>query len=137
MTAPDAELAGPPSPAGPIILLADDDPDVLQATAQLLRDCGYAVLSAQSALEAAMVSAQCPGPIDLLLTDFDLGSNLGTELVSLLQIVRPSLRVLITSGHPDLGGTLVVKDRQFTCLQKPFTKDQLVTRIAEVMADWR
>lgn len=135
MTTFDAALADAPSPARTVILLADDDGDVLQVTAALLRDCGYAVLLAQNALEAALVSAQCPGPIDLLLTDFDLGSNLGTDLATLFQIVRPAVKVLITSGSElDGGNTLVMKDRRFSFLRKPYTRDQLVRRINEVMA---
>jgi DNA-binding NtrC family response regulator len=142
MTMPDLEPsnlepAEAASATQAVILLVDNNAQVLQETAALLRDCGYAVLVAQSALEAAIVAAQRSGRIDLVLTDFDLGSNLGTDLAALLQIVQPSVRVLITSSscQPDVGDTPLTSDRQFHFLRKPFTRDQLIGRIGNLIAN--
>jgi len=117
------------------ILVVDDDIDVLRMTGTFLRDFGYTVLEAQSAFEAALASAEFRGQIDLLLTDLDLGSNLGTDLAVLLGITKPSLKVLVISGRAGLGlnDTLTVRDQRFPCLGKPFTRAQLQQRITEVL----
>ena len=93
-----------------MILLVDDDLDVLQMTGGFLRDFGYTVLEAHSAFEGALVSAHCQGRIDLLLTDLDLGSNLGTDFASLLLVMKPSLKVLVVSGRNGLENTLSVRE---------------------------
>src|SRR5579871_5122143 len=104
-TTSDAALADAPFFPRHVILVADDNVNVLHVTAAVLRDCGYAVLLAQNALEAALVSARCAGQIDLLLTDFNLGTNLGTDLAVLFQIVHPAIKVLIISGSEPGGNT--------------------------------
>jgi len=136
MTTPNLEAPVAASATPPVILLVDDDAQVLNATGALLQESGYAVLVAQSALEAAIVSAQCSRRIALVLTDFDLGNNLGTDLAALLQIVQPSVKVLIISSscQPDVGDAPLTSERQFHFLRKPFTKDQLIGRIGHLIA---
>lgn len=135
MTRPDVEPADPASATRSVILLVDDDAQALQVTGAMLRDCGYAVLVAQSALEAVL-SAQRLGRIDLVVTDFDLGSNLGTDLAALLQIVQPLVKVLILSSscQPEAGDEALPNDRQFHFLRKPFTKGELIHRIDNLIA---
>jgi hypothetical protein len=62
-----------------------------------------------------------------------LGANLGTDLAILPSIVRPSVKVLVISGRAGLTGTLHVKDQQFPCLGKPFTRLQLQQRITDIL----
>ena len=133
MTSQPGDLSSQSTAAPAVILLVDDDLDVLQLTGGFLRDFGYTVLEAQSAFEGALVSAQCQGRIDLLLTDLDLGSNLGTDLASLLLVMKPSLKVLVVSGQNGLENTLSVGNQQFPCLGKPFTRRELQQRITEVL----
>lgn len=113
----------------------DDDVDVLRMIGSFLRDFGYNVLEAQSAFEAALASAEFQGRIDLLLTDLNLGSNLGTDLATLLGITKPSIKVLVITGRAGFehNDTLAVRGQHFPCLGKPFTRAQLQERITKVL----
>lgn len=67
----------------PLLLVADDDPSTLAATARLLRIGGYEVIEAQSGAEAeARTLAARP---DLVLLDVDLGDDDGREVCARLK----------------------------------------------------
>ena len=58
----------------------------------------------------------------------------GDELAARMQSVRPGLRVLFMSGHPDSSRGLrhmVAGGRLF--LKKPFTQEDLTRKVREVL----
>jgi CheY-like chemotaxis protein len=124
-----SSLPAPPA----TILVVDDDVEILRMVAGFLKDFGYAVQEAQSAIEAALVLSQLRGRIDMLITDLDLGTDLGTELAAQLVIAKPSLKVLVISGRVGPGETLTFEDHRFPCLRKPFTRTDLQKRIQDVL----
>lgn len=102
--------AGAPADA-PIVLLAEDDPDVREGVAAALREANYNVLAAsdgQTALDAA------PDRLDLLVSDVLMPHVSGVELARRLRARQPDLKVLFMSCLPvprgiDLPGPLVRK----------------------------
>jgi CheY-like chemotaxis protein len=125
-------LSSPPASPS-TILVVDDDVEILRMVAGFLGDFGYAVWEAQSPIEALLVLSQLQGRIDMLLTDLDLGTGLGTELAAQLVVAKPSLKVLVVSGSVVTGDTLTFEDHRFPCLRKPFTRTQLQKRIQDVL----
>jgi PAS domain S-box-containing protein len=122
---PDGQAADPP-PAG-TVLITDDEPAVLRATARMLQRNGYTALEAASGLQALEILAA--NDVQLLITDFLMPGMTGTELADLARQLRPGLPVLHMSGYTppgDLGG-------QPTFLHKPFTAEQLLAKIRALL----
>ena len=85
-----------------VVLAVDDNVEVLTSAVNQLEVLGYRVLSTSSP-EAALKILGGPEPVDLLFTDIVMpgglnGKRLAIEACSL----RPNLKVLFTSGFPNV-----------------------------------
>ena len=126
--------SGAPAGNGETVLILEDDALVLETTADVLRGSGYKVLVALDADEALEL-ADAHGPVDVLLSDVVLGGqSAGPETAKLLQQRQPQLRVLFMSGYaPDRYNARSVMD-EATMLRKPFSHDELLNRISELLS---
>jgi len=116
------------------ILLAEDDEMVRNLVCEVLKRYDYQVLEATNGGEAARLSEEYQGPIDLLLTDVIMPEMSGRELAKRLVQLRPEMKVLYMSGYPDHAivqhGML---DPETPFLQKPFTPHALARRVRDVL----
>ena len=114
---------------GRTILVADDDPSILDLLDDVLTDEGYRVLRARDGAQAlARLEA---GGCDLLLTDNMMPVMSGTELIARLR-ERPDLAVpvILMSAAPPIPrpGPPVV------FLAKPFDLADLLATVATLLA---
>ncbi|MEI9892514.1 MAG: response regulator [Chthoniobacter sp.] len=79
------------------ILLVEDDADLREMAATLLRQLGYTVLTAANGV-AALTLKRNAGHIDLLFTDVVMPHMSGKELADRMQALHAHTRVLFTSG---------------------------------------
>jgi CheY-like chemotaxis protein len=115
------------------VLVVEDDPLVRTVVARELATQGYRVTEATDG-EAALERLSKPEqPFDLLITDLAMPRMDGRELAERAAQVRPGLPVLLMSGHPDevTRRVLVEADRPY--LQKPFTAEELMSRVEEML----
>ena len=118
--------------ANETILLVEDQPEVRQYVAILLRACGYGVIECPDA-ETAL--AQCGGPIDLLLTDVVMPKVSGTELAAKVRAAQPGVRLLFMSGYSDeVLSWRSDSQGKASFIQKPFTPDALAAKIREILS---
>ncbi|MEZ5099808.1 MAG: ATP-binding protein [Thermoleophilia bacterium] len=125
--------AQPPAPRGAgVVLLVEDDPLVGSSVERMLQRLGYAVLAARGADEALALLVARDQPVDLLLTDVIMPGASGRELAGRVTALRPGTPVLYMSGYTDaeLGPTDLL---DAALLHKPFTRDALGARLAEVL----
>jgi DNA-binding response OmpR family regulator len=95
---------------------------------------GYTALSAPDREQAVAALEGAGGRIDLLLTDVILPTVRGSELAEQLRARFPGLRVLYMSGYPaDAITHSGVLAEGVPFLQKPFTPDELVHKVREVL----
>lgn len=81
------------------ILLVEDDPIVLESTAELLADGGCAVRRATCVEEAMIALAEGPPPA-VLVTDISLANDRsGLDLARVVAERWPEVKVLIVSGE--------------------------------------
>jgi len=112
--------------AGTILLVEDEEP-VRRLGKRILEQDGFTVLVAEHAAEAMRVAARWDGPIDLLVTDVVMPGRSGVELAHDLEVQRPGLPVLFTSGYPETTrGRWEPNEGWGAFLQKPFTPAELV-----------
>ena len=129
--------ANPPSisagSAGEVILVVEDDPMMLKFTIQAVRELGYTVLHADNAAAALAILDDRPD-ILLLFTDVVMPEVGGKKLVDQALKKHPALKVLYTTGYTANavvhGGVL---DAGVNLLGKPFTLDQLATKLRVVL----
>ncbi len=125
-----------PAPVGrgETILLVEDEPSLRATTREVLEGHGYAVLEAASGVEA-LACATCGDAVDLVLTDVVMPGLNGRELAEELRRQHPTLPVLYMSGYSNgLLGTTHILDEDIAFLEKPFTADQLLCKLHDVLA---
>ncbi|HEY7725483.1 MAG TPA: PAS domain S-box protein [Anaeromyxobacteraceae bacterium] len=123
-----ADAREPAAGGNETILLAEDEPQVRAIAARVLSGRGYVVLQASDGAQALRAAAAHAGPIHLLVTDVVMPELGGRDLAERLAADRPGLRVLFTSGYT-AGG--LAEGAAF--LPKPFTPDQLASRVRELL----
>jgi DNA-binding response OmpR family regulator len=116
------------------ILVVDDEETDRTSMLNGLEREQFRVIGAGTYNEALAVCASTPG-ISFLVADVALPDGNGCALAIAIRQMLPRVKVLFVSGH--VGGEacryygLDVTDSHF--LRKPFTADQLVARVKEVM----
>ena len=131
-----ARVRAEPVPTTATVLVVDDEPAVRSMSARILRRGGFHVVEAATGAEAlALVGLE--GPPRLVLTDLMMPGMGGVELARRLKERWPALPVVFMSGYWAeeltrqglLGGGA---DRDL--IQKPFTPDALVARVAAAIS---
>ncbi|TFI58601.1 PAS domain S-box protein [Sphingomonas parva] len=117
---PAVEAAPPVGAAGAgRALVVDDEPLVLEGTAEIVAGLGYEVVQAGSAAEALDLLAE--GSFDLLITDHLMPGMSGTELARAARTRWPAMHLLIVSGYADVDDIAPDLPR----LAKPFRAAEL------------
>ena len=138
----------PSAPAGPTVLVVDDDATVVAYCKKILQEAGCSTLSASGSSEALKICKQHGGTIDLLITDlvlpppeFSFASSEnefphvhGHELALRALRMRKDLHVILMSGNPDadLAGYGIRKDT-LPFLSKPFDPPAFVSLVKQTL----
>ncbi|MDR7040388.1 PAS domain S-box-containing protein [Methylobacterium sp. BE186] len=111
------------------VLVADDDPLVLENTAAMLEDLDHRVIEARSGEEALALLRRTRG-LDLVITDQAMPSMTGTQLAEQIAVERPGLPVILASGYAEAPAEHhLVLPR----LSKPFDQDTLALAVADAL----
>lgn len=118
------------STEGTRILIAEDEPGVLESLEQILTRSGYQVTTASTGDMAAQLFEQDPS-FDALLTDIVMPGELqGTTLAKALRKIRPDLPIVFMTGYASEatvhGNGLRVEDIR---LMKPVMRADLLAAI--------
>jgi PAS domain S-box-containing protein len=114
------------------ILVVDDDDMVRAIVLKHLTALGYDTIQATSASEALNI-VERGETFDLLFTDMVMpGSMSGLDLADAVRAKRPDVKVLLTSGYPDL------KERHdsfmdFALIKKPYRRPDLQAAIRALL----
>ncbi|CAN5146050.1 hypothetical protein BH10PSE13_BH10PSE13_07290 [soil metagenome] len=126
--------AGGRGRSGETILIVEDDEEVRAYTVEIVRELGYQVHEAHDGASALRLIERPDIAIDLLFTDVVMPGMSGKELAETARELRPSLKILYTSGYTRHaivhGGRL---DAGVSLLSKPFTFQAVADRIRELL----
>ncbi len=118
------------SGSGARVLLVEDDELVRHALSLTLSDFGFDVVTSEDGMGALQALA-AHGPFHLLLTDLTMPGGIdGADLAARVRQLYPTMKILITTGHPPehLAGS------GFTLLRKPLRTEALVSAIKAALA---
>jgi len=132
---PDSEPA--PDPEGDkeeTILVLEDDDEVRANSVDSLRELGYRVIEAHDGPSALRLLERQPR-VDLLFTDIVLPGGLtGAEVALRARTLRPTLKVLFTTGYARNAiihhGRL---DKGVQLIVKPFSFSDLAVKVRDVI----
>jgi CheY-like chemotaxis protein len=118
------------------VLVVEDDEEVLSAALEGLQDLGYRVVPATNAAQALDI-LRGDTPVEILFSDIVMpGGMNGVQLAVEARRLRPSIKVLLTSGYADtvlrqadgLPGDLQV-------LGKPYRRAELASKLRLVVGE--
>jgi len=132
---PHLALGGPPTDAGACgtVLLVEDEEQVRELAAEILRELGYTVIAATDGPDA-LRRLRSDVRVDVLVTDVGLPGGLnGRQVADAAREHRPGLPVLFTTGYSGsiLAGLLAPG---MEVIGKPFTFDALAAKMQAMLA---
>lgn len=118
------------------IMIIDDDDQVREMVRRLLEYAGYEVMEAADGdVGMAMLEKESA---DLVITDILMPNKEGLETIMGLRRSRPNLPIIAISGGGWSGshGYLSTADKlgATRTLSKPFTSQEMIDTVAEVLA---
>jgi CheY-like chemotaxis protein len=117
-----------------IVLIAEDRGELRELLERVLLEFGYEAIAAENVDHALAVLADRERRIDVLLTDVVMPRMSGVELAARAAEMRPGIKVLYMSGYaPDPQHRALFGSEGAAFLQKPFTPDELATRLAALL----
>jgi PAS domain S-box-containing protein len=123
---------------GELILIVDDEAPIRAMTSQALQAFGYRTLVAEDGTAAVSLFAQRQGDIDVVLLDMMMPFMDGQMTARALDRIRPGVRVIGTSGLEGQRRVAEAEGIHFAAfLPKPYTADQLLRVLSEVLAPGR
>ena len=119
---------------GVTVLVVEDEDQVRELMLRALQNAGCTVIAASSGHEA-LSSVDPRTRLDLVVADVVMPGGHGPEVVRLLRRTRPRLRALYVSGYAAQFGTSGSSspDAEPHFLQKPFTLDEFIDAVREVL----
>lgn len=123
----------PPAPGNrEVILVVEDEDRVRTMTVEALRGLGYEVI-AVSDPRAALDELRLIPHLHLVLTDVVMPGMNGPALADRIKALRPSVKVLYTTGYSRNAVLSPALDREVGLLPKPFTIDQLMSKVRQTL----
>ncbi len=116
------------------ILLIEDELMIKEMTSRMISRMGYTVMSADNPANAIDLIGDLDCNIDLLLTDVIMPGMNGCKLAEQLLTKQPDMKCLFMSGYPaNVISKQGVLEEGVHFIQKPFSKNDLATKIRAVL----
>ena len=118
------------------MLIVDDEPDMVDSCARILRRAGYRCLTAGDPQRAAgLLESERP---DLLLTDLKMPGMDGMALLRRAKELDPALPVVVITAFATIESAVsAIKDGAFDYLPKTFSVDQLTLVVERALRQRR
>ena len=116
------------------ILIVEDEEQVRVLAESILQENGHTTLSASTS-DQALAVLENGEQVDLIFTDIGLQSEIQAGLALAQEAVKktPNLPVLYTTGQGLTDGMRALFVERFGFLAKPYTSEQLVTAIQNLL----
>ncbi len=114
------------------ILLAEDDGEVRNLIAEILRGGGYNVVEASDGAETLNKFFESKDEIKVVLLDMVMPGKNGREVFEEIKKIKPEIKGLFMSGYSfDILGDEIIRDTCF--IAKPVSPIELLKRLRELL----
>ncbi|MBP1926816.1 nitrogen-specific signal transduction histidine kinase [Sedimentibacter acidaminivorans] len=117
---------------GNLIMLVDDDINVLDIEAELLEDLGYEVKKFDNSLKAIEFYEKEYEKINFVVLDLLMPIMGGKELHEKLKKINKEVIPIFITGYSGQAECEEIINSGYTIVEKPFTFDELSTKIAKI-----
>ena len=132
---PAAEQPKLSLPEGKGRILVVDDVDLLRDFARnFLELAGFTVLTAESGQEAIQLLEHAREPVDVILTDYNMPSMNGIDLVKLVAVRWPKTKFILASGYLDEKTQSSMRIHNATLILKPYAIHDVIKIITDKLA---
>ncbi len=126
---PAADSADPARRYNGRVMLVEDETSVRELTAQALEALGFEVVTAPTA-DQALDLLRGGTAVDVVLSDIVMpGTRSGVDLARTLRVLKPTLAVVLASGHP----VRIEEAPDVPLVAKPYEIQAVAARLAEAM----
>src|SRR5260370_23416091 len=106
------------------ILLVDDEAQLLELCAQVMKLCGFSVVTAEGPVQAiSLMAEEMIEKIDVAILDYHMPVMNGCALADRLRSMRPKLKIILYSGAID------IPQSEMTSVDVFIPKDDGITRL--------
>jgi DNA-binding NtrC family response regulator len=118
-----------------LVLLVEDDDQVRVLAESILQEGGHQTLAASTAEQALALLTDDKQSIDLVFTDIGLHSDTQAGLLMAQEAIKraPDTPVLYTTGQGLSDGLQAMFVERFGFLAKPYTAEQVLTAIENLL----
>lgn len=112
------------------ILVVDDEEEIVNICARLLKKFGYEVLTAAGGKQAVELVRQHGAEISVVILDMTMPEMSGRQTYEAMRKLRPGIKVLLCSGSSIEGHAQQLLDRGCSgFIQKPFEAADLASKV--------
>ncbi len=117
------------------ILLVEDEESVRAFSARALQATGYEVFEADGGEQALEILDELDNKIDLMVSDVEMPEMDGPALLREVRKRLPDVKVIFVSGYAqEAVRNELADDRSVEFLAKPYSLDQINTKVKEVLS---
>lgn len=117
------------------VFVVEDDSAVREYLKYTLTSSGFTLYLSDSPQDAEKQFSLHMDEIDILLTDVLLPKKSGREMAEELLLLKPEMKVIFMSGYADdIFKAGEIADQNIRFLQKPFTKQDLLSILHDALA---
>lgn len=110
-----------------LVLLADDEPALLNLTARILGMGGYSVLTTDNGHDCLRISRENSDSIGLVILDYSMPGPEISNLIDELAETNPAPALVVSTGHAgDIVRGAIHTAHPWTLLQKPYSNTKLL-----------
>ena len=121
-----------PTPAGPTLLVVDDERPILESLATIFEREGLTVVCAASAKEALDVLRQ--RPVSVVLTDLMMPGMSGADLLKAAHAITPELDVIVMTAYGTVEAAVdAMKDGAYDFVTKPLKRAHIVRVVRKAL----
>jgi PAS domain S-box-containing protein len=118
-----------------MILMIDDEEHLRITTSEILKSCGYEVITASDGIKGISAYSERQTDINMVLLDMAMPIMSGREVYKELRKINPQIKVLLTSGFKeDERVRQVIELGVNGFIQKPFSMIDLSKKVADIVS---
>jgi two-component system cell cycle sensor histidine kinase/response regulator CckA len=122
-----------PMASGELVIVAEDEPSIRSLVSRMLAARGFRVLAGADGTEALRLAREDTESPRLLLTDVMMPNMGGIELARALRVLHPRMPILFMSGYAATASEEAADFPDAAFIAKPFTSEDLLRRISELL----